>query len=125
MPATNHEPDSQTVAKSLLDIAIESWRFGRVFERVLARLDAGEKGRYQGQFQWFRRKVEESLQSAGMRMVNVEGQPFEPGVAATPVNIADFQEDEALVIDQMLEPIIMGPEGVVRTGIVTLKRAGT
>ena len=125
MPATNHEPDSEIVTKSLLDLATESWRFGRVFERVLARLDAGEKGRYQGQFQWFRRRVEDSLRDAGMQMVNVEGQPFEPGVAATPLNIADFQENEALVIDQMLEPIIMGPEGVVRTGTVTLRRART
>jgi hypothetical protein len=116
------EPGPVDLTKSLLDIAVESWRFGRLFDRLLTKLDAGEQGRYRGQFRWFQRKLEESLNVAGMRVVNVEGHPFDPGMAATPLNIDEFDAQDALVVDQMLEPIIMGPEGLVRTGTVTLRK---
>ena len=114
--------DPQVLTKSLLDIAVESWRFGRLFDRLLLGLDAREQGRYRGQFRWFRRKLEESLTDAGMRMVNIEGHRFDPGMAVTPLNIAEFSSEDHLVVDQMLEPIIMGPDGVVRTGTVTLRK---
>ena len=112
----------EVLTKSLLDAAVQSWRFGRLFDRLLLKLDAGEQGRYRGQFRWFQRKITDSLQDAGMRIVNVEGQPFDQGMAATPVNIEEFASDDALVVDQMLEPIIMGPESVLRTGAVTLRK---
>ena len=112
----------EVLTKSLLDTAVESWRFGRLFDRLLLKLDAGEQGRYRGQFRWFQRKIKDSLQDAGMRIVNVEGHPFDQGMAATPVNIEEFTSDDALVVDQMIEPIILGPESVVRTGTVTLRK---
>ena len=116
------KPDLKLVTKSLLDVAVESWRFGKVFDRLLLKTDAGEQDRYRGQFRWFQRKLEDSLTDAGMRIVNVEGHAFDPGIAATPLNIEEFDSEDALVVDQMLEPIIMGPGGVVRTGTVTLRK---
>ena len=110
------------MTKSLLDVAVESWRFGRLFDRLLTKLHAGEQGRYRGQLRWFQRKLEESLTDAGMRIVNVEGHPFDPGMAATPLNIEEFESEDALIVDQMLEPIIMGQDGVIRTGTVTLRK---
>ena len=122
MSKEDEKPDLEVLTKSLLDVAVESWRFGRVFDRLLPKLDAGEQGRYRGQFRWFQKKLEDSLTDAGMRIVNVEGHAFDPGMAATPLNIEEFGSDDTLVVDQMLEPIIMGPEGVVRTGTVTLRK---
>ena len=114
--------DVKVLTKSLLDVAVESWRFGRLFDRLLLKLDAGEQGRYRGQFRWFQRKLEDSLTDAGMRIVNVEGHAFDPGIAATPLNIEEFSSEDALVVDQILEPIIMGRDGLVRTGTVTLRK---
>jgi len=111
----------QQSKKSFLDLAVESWRFSRLFERVLQKLDAGEARKYRGQLTWFVDKREEALRKAGMRTVNAEGEPFDPGVAATPLNAGDFDPEEALVVDRMLTPIIMGPDGVERTGTVMLK----
>ena len=122
MSEQGEKPGPEVLTKSLLDVAVESWRFGRLFDRLLLKLDAGEQGRYRGQFRWFQRKLEDSLTDAGMRIVNVEGHAFDPGMAATPLNIEEFGSDDTLVVDQMLEPIIMGPEGVVRTGTVTLRK---
>jgi hypothetical protein len=44
-------------------------------------------------------------------------------MAATPLNIADFGPDDTLVVEQMMEPILMGPDGVVKSGTILLKRA--
>lgn len=111
------------LTQTVISMAVESWRFGRVFDRLLLKLDAGEQNRYKSQFRWFIKKVEEALDQADMRIVNVEGHRFDPGMAATPLNIEEFDEKDALIVDQMLEPIIMGKEGLVKIGTVTLKRA--
>ena len=106
----------------VVGLAIESWRVGRVFERLLQKLDAGEQNRYRSQFRWFIKKVEEALEQADLRIVKVEGHPFDPGMAATPLNIDEFEPKDALIVEQMLEPIIMGKEGLIKTGIVTLRK---
>ncbi len=112
----------EDLTHSLLEIAVESWRFTRVFERLLSKLDAGEQGRYLSQYRWFQRRLEESLLKAELRLVNVEGQSFDPGMAAAALNINEFGPQDTLVVEQMLEPIIMGPDGLLKTGTVILKK---
>ncbi len=113
---------SETMNNAIISMAVESWRFGRVFDRLLLKLDAGEQNRYKSQFRWFIKKVEEALEEADLRIVNVEGQPFDPGIAATPLNIEEFDAKDSLIVAQMLEPIIMGKEGLIKTGTVTLRK---
>jgi hypothetical protein len=108
--------------RSLIDIAVESWRFSRLFSRVVNKLDAGESGRYVNQLRYFQKKLEDSLEASGLKLVNVEGQPFDPGMAASALNIEDFGPDEELLVDQMVEPIIMGPEGLRKSGTVMLRK---
>lgn len=43
-------------------------------------------------------------------------------MAASALNIEDFAADDQLVVEQMLEPIIMGADGVRKPGTVTLKK---
>lgn len=107
---------------AVISIAVESWRFGRVVDRLLLKLDAGEQNRYKSQFRWFIKKVEEALEQSDLRIVNVEGHPYDPGMAATPLNIEEFDANDALMVDQMIEPIIMGKEGLIKTGTVTLRK---
>ncbi len=115
-------PDAKALTKTILNMAVESWRFARVFDRMLMKLDAGEQTRYKSQFRWFIKKLEESLEEAELRIVNVEGHPFDPGTAATPLNIDEFDANDTLIVDQMLEPIIMGKEDLVKTGTITLRK---
>ncbi|WP_298285231.1 hypothetical protein [Acidocella sp.] len=103
---------------ALIEMAVESWRFSRVFLRLISKLDAGESARYVNQLRYFQKRIEESLDQVGLKLVNVEGQYFDPGVAATALNVADFSPDDRLIINQMIEPIIMGSEGLKRQGTV-------
>lgn len=108
--------------EAVISMAIESWRIGRVIDRILLKLDAGEQNRFKSQYRWFMKKVDEALEQADLRIVNVEGHPFDPGMAATPLNIEEFDSKDDLMVEQMLEPIIMGKEGLVKTGTVTLRK---
>jgi hypothetical protein len=109
---------------ALLDLAIEGWRIARLFSRVLTKLDAGDGARYANQVRYFVKRVEESLEAANLRLVNLEGQLYEAGFPATALNIGDFAPEDRLYVDQMLDPVIMGPQGVVKTGTVMLGKAG-
>lgn len=112
----------EVMRNAIISLAVESWRFGRVFDRLMQKLDAGEQNRYRNQYHWFLKKVEEALEQAELRIVNIEGHPFDTGLAATALNLEDFGADDVLIVDQMLEPIIMGKDELVRTGTVILRK---
>ena len=44
------------------------------------------------------------------------------GAAVTAINLDDFKPDDDLEIDQMIEPIVMSNEGVLRAGTVVLRK---
>lgn len=113
---------NEKMEQSLIIIAVESWRFSRMFGKVITKLDAGESGRYINQLRYFQKKVAESLDSNGLKLVNVEGQPYDAGMAASALNITDFDDDDVLIVDQMIEPIIMGQHGLRKQGIVMLRK---
>lgn len=117
-PSESHEQ----IEQSLIDIAVESWRFSRMFGKIVSKLDAGESSRYISQLRYFQKKVEECLDSRGLKLVNVEGQPYDAGMAASALNLGDFGADDTLLVDQMLEPIIMGPNGLRKEGTVMLRK---
>jgi len=117
------EPTSEALKECLVAMAVESWRIGRVAGQLLEKLSPVEKSRHAGQLRWFHRSVEDALALAGMRLVITEGEHYDAGMAATPLNIEEFVADDELIVEQMLEPIIMGPQGIVKTGTVVLRKA--
>lgn len=108
--------------EAIIKLATESWHFTTVYQRMLTILDASEHRKYTSQLRWHLKKMEESLDEGGLRIVNVEGQPYDPGMAVIPSNIEDFDEDVPLVVSRMLEPIIMEGTALAKMGKVTLKR---
>ena len=117
------ETEQASLAESaLIDLAVDSWKFARLFTRVIAKLDAGEQGRYANQMRFFQKRVDVAAEIAGAKLVSIEGMPFEPGAAATPLNLSDFDDSGQLFVDQMLEPIVMGPDGVLRMGTMMLRK---
>lgn len=112
----------EQIEQSLIDISVESWRFSRLFCKVVSKLDAGESARYLNQLRYFQKKVEENLGSNGLKLVNVEGHAWDAGMAASALNLGDFGPDDLLQVDQMLEPIIMGENGLRKQGTVMLKK---
>ena len=63
-----------------------------------------------------------ALDDSGLRIVDLDGQPYDPGMAVTPLNIEEFETDDVLYVAQTMEPIIMQNDVVVKTGTVLLGR---
>lgn len=110
------------LATTLVDMAIESWRFLRVMDRVVHSLDADQQRRVLSRFHYFQKRIGDALEGVDLKLVLLDGSPFGPGLAATAVNAGDFGPHDELIVDQTLEPVVMGPQGVVRTGTVTLRK---
>lgn len=104
------------------EMAVEAWRFGKVYERMMLKLDARDRERFANQLRWFFKKMEEALNGSGLHMISIEGRPYDPGIAAKALNIDEFAGDEPLVVEQMLEPIIMENDKVFKSGTVLLRR---
>lgn len=90
--------------------------------RALGKLDAGESQRYLSQLKYHIEKLEKNLGSLGVRLVNLEGHPYDAGMAVKALNMEDFTAEDLLVVEQMLEPVIMGGDGLLREGTVMLKK---
>lgn len=108
--------------KSVIEIAVEHYRFKNTFIKAISKLDFEEQSKYMSQFAWFSKKVTKSVEDAGLRIVSLEGQAYDPGMAVTPLNIDDFEVEDELKIVQMIEPIIMQEDTVLKTGTVLLGR---
>ena len=113
---------SDPAKSALLSLAIEGWRFTRVYLRLVSKLDAGDQNRFVSQYRYFQKQLEDNLNTIGLRLVNIEGLPFDPGMAATAINVSDFLAEDRLIVDQMLEPIIMSEIGVIKMGTVLLRK---
>lgn len=114
---------ADNLRQPFIDVVIESWRFSKLFARVLNKLEASEAARYANQLRYFQKRLDDSLAVASLKIVSLEGQPYDAGMAASPLNIEDFEPDDALIVDQMVEPVLMGPDGIVKSGTVMLKKA--
>jgi hypothetical protein len=115
--------DAYPCDSALLDLALESWRFQKLFMRALAKLDAGETARFANQHRYFVRRIEECLAAVGLRLVTLEGESYLTGAAVNALNLADFGPEDDLVVDQMVEPIVMNAGGLLRAGTVMLRKA--
>ena len=122
MNQTSAELSDNPSVNALLSLAVEGWRFSRSYLRLITKLDAGEQSRFVSQCRYFQKQLEERLNDIGYKLVNIEGQRFDPGMAATAINMSDFLPEDKLVVEQMLEPIIMNKEGVVKMGTILLKK---
>lgn len=107
----------------LAELAVESWRFAKDYRRLVLKLDANEQNRFANKLNYFLQRLETCLADGGLTLVNLEGQPYEIGIAAHVLNLDEYSPGENLVIDQMIEPVIMGPNGVVKTGKAMVRRA--
>lgn len=110
------------LTKSLVDIMGETYRFKRVFMKVISKLEVEDQNKYTSQFAWFTKRVDKATENAGLSVVDLSGQEYDPGMAVTAMNIDDFEPDDVLYIEQMMEPIIMKDDKVQKTGTVLLGR---
>lgn len=121
-PALSPSQDQLVQQNAVIELTVEAWRLRRTLKRTADKMTPLDQKRFNRPVTWFYKKLEETMEQFNLRVVDLEGQVFEQGMAVTPLNIDDLPNDpnQKLVIEAMLEPIIMNDEGVVKAGSVML-----
>ena len=114
--------DYEALKSSLVSIASELFRFRQVFERVLSGYPLDVQNKYISQYNWFSKRVEKALDVANMKVVDLSRKEFDPGMPVTAVNLDDFSPEDRLYIEQMIEPVVMENNKVIKAGTVILGR---
>ena len=112
----------ESAVESLINVSVEGWRFARVYTRAVSKLDASHQSKYLSPLNYFLKQIEDNLKLFGVSLVAFEGQPFDPGLPIKAINLSDFANNDHLLIDVMLEPVVMGKSGLLRMGSAILKR---
>ena len=113
----------ETLRQSIAEIAAESWRYELALNKVLKRLDVMDAERFSRQYSYFAARVERAVAAAGLRVLDLAGQPYSVGLPVQAMNLEDFDEDDPLIVTQTIEPVIMADGRVLKTGMVMLDRA--
>ena len=116
------QPGDQQTLNALLRVSVESWRFLRTAERFCSQLDADQQRRIGSRISYFDRLPTDELANLGYSLIDFRGQPFGPQIAASAVNVDEFAPSDSLVVDQTVEPAVIGPDGLLRMGTVTLRK---
>jgi hypothetical protein len=125
-PTHSNSIDISKLQQSLMDIAVEEYRIREVITNFLGKLNPIDAPRFETRYRYFINEVDRALTRAGFRIVDAGsfiGKQFDIGMAVKPLNINDFDANDELVIQQVIEPVIMEGENVARAGVVKLRRA--
>lgn len=113
----------EKVEEALIKLAIESWRFAKVFERAIQKADPREQKKFRGRLDWYQKQIEQSLSSLEYRLQDFGGKEYDAGMPLTPANLAEFGEQEQLIVDYALEPVIIDADGkIIHHGTAMMRR---
>ncbi len=109
-------------SQALVDFAAEHWKLTRTVERCVPGMDPMDADRFLNHFEWYQRKTWAVLEEAGLILVDLTGQEYHPGMAATPLNLEDFPDwpGARFRVGQMVEPIVMERGRIRKAGTVML-----
>lgn len=116
------QESNDLLTKSIVDIMSETYRFKKVFLKAMSKLDVNDQQKYDSQFAWFTKRVDKAAENAGLSIMDLTGQEYDPGMSVTALNIEDFDPDDELFVEQMMEPVIMKGDQIQKIGTVLLGR---
>ena len=106
-----------------INFIIESWKFSNTIDKIIDKLNESEKKRYKSRLLWYQKQLTNTLNGFGYKFVDMSNSPYDTGMALTPLNIDEFSQNDDLIVDYIIEPIIMDSKGnIVRTGTAMLRR---
>lgn len=113
--------NTDTNVDSIAQLCVEYWKLLAVTENALHGALSKEEKHLESQLKFSRRQFDLLLQNLGLRLVDFSGERFHNGLAISADNLADYKEDECLVISKTLEPTIMSDMSVIRRGRVIVE----
>lgn len=114
-------PEIEAARSQVAEIAGDAWRLAKLLERVERKLQGADRDRCRIRREDCLNKLKRSLADFGVRLIDLEGRDYEAGVAIEPVGMDRFPGRRDWVIEAMIEPIVMGPNGLIKQGVARVK----
>ena len=116
----------EKIRDSILDLLCETYRYSSLMFKMTkfaVEIQPSNGKRVNGAFNRINKKILEIQDTLGVEIITLSGL-YQPELPVTPLNIDDFEVDDKLVIDEMIEPVIkeQGSSKVLRMGKVMLKK---
>lgn len=117
--SSNENIDDLSVVAEFL---IEDFRFTHSYLSIMDKLFIEERKSYESAYNFHSKKVEELANKYNLKMVIYKhGDLYDDGYPIVPLNSDEFEKDDVLYIEQMIEPIILTVDGnVIRQGTAIL-----
>lgn len=112
------EETIQCSLSQLVDLSVETWRLRQWVSNVDSQ---NAMGRH------ICRKYERFFQEIGIEVLDMSGKPFEPGLAVEIVDSVQDEalEDEAVLVEEMIVPVVFYKNTVVKHGQVVVRKASS
>ena len=110
--------------ENIIKIATDYWRLYALSAKMANNLDVTETNKFNNQLRYFLKSLQNNLGQCGFSIVDLVGQDFDVGMAANAINIDDFNSNDELIVEQMIEPLIMKDGVIKKQAIVKLSKKG-
>lgn len=109
---------------TVADFLVEDFRFTHSYLSILDKLFLEEKKRYEAAYNFHMKKVTDLARKYNLKMaIYKSGDLYDDGFPIVPLNADEFEKDDILCIEQMIEPIILTIDGkVIRQGTAILAK---
>ena len=109
--------------KILVDFILDIYRFKNFSLNMSLKLDENDKKRYETQLSYFDKKFNKFIETENIKIVDLTGENYDPGMAVTPLNIGDFKRIKKFIITQMIEPTILKDNNIIKMGTCLVDKA--
>jgi hypothetical protein len=108
---------------NIAELAVVCWKLQHQLGAIFNSVEPEKRKKYQSQYTWFVKEVATFLAHERIDYsILKEGQPYDVGLPIRALNLSDFKQDDALIISQILEPIIMQNGKLLKQGTVMLQK---
>lgn len=112
---------SEKTEQFICGLLTEVWRMQKSYESVLEKTEEKVRKRYENQSRFFVKRIMTLCQENGFKLVNYEGSAYDPGFPIDVVNMSEFSDTEKIMVAQMLEPVIMKDNRVLKSGLAIVR----
>lgn len=109
----------------IVEFIVEEYRFLKSYVSLMGKLMKDELPKYTSVYNFHINKINEIMEKKNLRIVDLVGKLYDDGLSVNPLNLEDFDKNDNLIIEQVLEPLIVSvTDGkIIKSGTVMLTRA--
>ena len=114
--------------ETFIELIVENFKVINMLENMIKdiyRLDSKKAEKYERQKDWYIGKNTSLMGKNNIKIVNLKGKLFEDGMNIEIINaeeIGKIDEKEKYYIEQMVEPIVLKDDKIIKIGKAILKK---